>query len=74
MPSTRQTGRSRSLPLRSHSAVSTAEIAHDASPGRPLLRMAMTIDCHSAVMSRALRPVTAPASGPVINSRQAPVA
>ena len=43
-------------------------------PGRPLLRIAMTIDCQAPVMSSALCPLTASASDPVISSRHAPEA
>ncbi len=74
MPSSRHTGRPNSFPLRSHSAVSTAEIAQDTRPGRPLLRIARTIACQRAGTSSALCPVTEPASAPVISAAQAPSA
>ena len=51
-----------------------AEIAQDANPGRPLLRIAWTIDAHRAGMSTALSPVSAPASLPPISLPHAPSA
>jgi hypothetical protein len=51
-------GMSRSRALRSHSAVSTAEIAIDAIPGRPRLRTARRIASQHAGTANASAPTT----------------
>ena len=57
---TRATSSSRAL--RSHSAASTAEIAIEAIPGRPRLRIAATIAAWAPGTAIASRPFTTPAS------------
>jgi hypothetical protein len=46
--------------------MSTAEIAVAAIPGRPMLRTARAIASQAPGTSNALRPVTTPASTPVM--------
>ena len=48
--------------MRSHSAISTAEIAVAAIPGRPMLRTARAMASAAPGTSSALRPITASAS------------
>src|SRR5438552_16994662 len=58
-PSSATMGGSSSLPLRSQIALSTAEIAAAAIPGRPMFRTACTIRPHAVDIIIASQPVTA---------------
>ena len=73
-PSSRASGQPSSRALRSHRAISTAEIAVAAIPGRPMLRTARIIASHEPGTSSALRPVTTPASVSVMTFRAAAAA
>ena len=74
MPSSRLTGSPSRIAFRSHSAVSTAEMAQDTSPGRPMFRVARTIACHEAAVSSTFMPWIAAASGPSISGWHAAAA